>query len=428
VPLQPTLPPEGVYGEVEQDFIDLQPPGLWPENQDSNFGQVRKVVTDVIQDCVDEINDLSLEAFVATADDYLSWWEEIVRVPIAPAGKTLTERRTVAGARLHYGAFTRARLRQIVESFLLPTFGEAVTLTSGGVALTGGGVPLYSGATDMTGAYRIYEDVRNYAYEVWIKNTFSPNVSALLKEFQRVTPAGITVTVDNSKANVLDYFRTVRNKQPVAYYRMGTPSGAQDLSGYGNNAGTTVGTTTVAGLLHAAVAGSQGHEALDFDGVDDYMSSTHQPQLSLGDNFTVEAWIRIDALPASGQGGTILRKAGNVHLYIDQFGRVVFTDDADYNYILTNALSVGTVYHVVARRRAGLREVWINGVRNHATDFGEGANAPAASSSLPLYIGSHGASYFFNGVIDEVAIYNRVLSDAEVLENYRTGTNIQQAY
>lgn len=195
MPLQPTLPAEGTYTEVEKDFIDLQPPGLWPENQDSNFGQVRKVITDIVQECVDEINHLSAEAYIATADEYLGLWEEIVHVPISPAGKTTTERRTIAGPRLHYGAFTRTRRREIVESFIIATFGESVALTSSGVELTSGGVPLYSGTFSLTGTYNIVEDVENFSYDVRILDTVTVDADALEKELERITPAGISFTI-----------------------------------------------------------------------------------------------------------------------------------------------------------------------------------------------------------------------------------------
>lgn len=422
--IQPTVPAEGAYTEAELAFIENSPPDLWPENQDSNFGQIRKVVTDIVQALIDQIDLFSDESFPATSTNYLSLWEEALNVPIAPSGKTTDQRRTVVAPRLVHGLFTRQRIKDTVEGFITPTFGTAIAFDSFGVAMSAAGVPLLSGSSSLVGAYAIYYDPRNFSYEVWIKNTITPDVASLTKELQRFTPAGVTVAVDNTKANVLDYRKMVKNDQPVWYSQFA--GDAVDATGYANN-GTLVNPPTALaspGLLVAT--GNDDSAAWDFDGVNDNITVPHAAQLNVNDNFTLEAWIRPDAIPGAGTWYTILRKQGSFHLMLNSAGQILFTDDADANYIQSNALAVGQTYHIVARRRSGYRSLRINNVENVSTDYGENSLSPAANTTNIVRIGSYdGASQFFNGVIDEPAIYNYVLSDAQVAAHYNAGKNIQ---
>ena len=60
-----------------------------------------------------------------------------------------------------------------------------------------------------------------------------------------------------------------------------------DTSGNSNN-GTIHGATWTGGILSGS--------ALDFDGVDDYMSVPHSPELNPSSAVSVEAWVKPDAL------------------------------------------------------------------------------------------------------------------------------------
>jgi hypothetical protein len=415
---QPTLLPEGTYTDAELAFIELSPPGLWPENQDSNFGQTRKVLMDIVQSCIDEIDHLGEEMFVSTASEYLSLWEDIVRVPIAPVGKTDAQRRAIIKPRLQYGPFTRSRVRSIVEGFIMPTFGDALSFTPSGLSLSAGGLSMLSGVSSLVGAYRVYEDVRAYAYAVWIKSSITPDIPSLLKELQRVTPAGIAVTIDNSKANALSYFRTVRNKQPVWYSRL--DGNANDASGYGNN-GTLVGAPPAVaspGLLVAT--GNDDTAAYDLDGATQYMTIPHAAQLNVGNQFSLEMWVRGDS---GGAVGRLYDKGtGTLSLYTDSGGVYLQSRAVANIAVSTIALTAATVYHLVVTYDGVNAKIWINAVDR------TGAVTPQVltDTATVARVGANQAGgEFFNGPIDEVALYNEVLTPAQVLENYNAGKNIQ---
>lgn len=191
----PAIPAEGTYSNVELSFIEKSPPGLWPENQDSYFGQLRKVICDEIQSWVDLMMTLYQEMFPATAGSYISLWEEEVGLPVAPTGKTLQDRRTLVQPRRYYGPFTRGRRNAIIEQYILPTLGgDAATLTPGGLDLSAG-VPLYSGVSSLTGTYAVVESVTTFSFTIRIKNTITPDEAGLRKELDRVVPAGLSYSI-----------------------------------------------------------------------------------------------------------------------------------------------------------------------------------------------------------------------------------------
>lgn len=418
--LQPTLPAEAAYTDAEIAFIDLSPPGLWPDNQDSNFGQFRRVVTDITQACIDKVDRLSDEMFIATAVDYLSLWEEMTGIPVAPVGKTDADRRVILTPQVRYGPFTRARLKAMVEKYLVLTFGAAASFTPSGIPLTAGGVPLFSGVSSLTGAYRIYEDVRNFSYEVWVVSSLTPDIASLTKELNRVTPAGITVTFDNSHADVLDYARTVKNKQPVWFSRLS--GNANDVSGYANN-GTVNGAPAALaspGLLVNPAGGSSA--GYDFDGVNDYISVPHVAQMNVGDTFSLEAWVKFDALTGNPR---IVSKGGSaMELYVTATGELRLQQPFTAVILAhgANLLTTGVTYHIVATKDGAARKLYVNGVDVTVLD----SNVTLVDNSNALEIGrlNGSASNWLDAKIDEVGYYNTVLSPAQVLENYNTGRDI----
>lgn len=422
---QPTLPPEGLYGEIERLFIEESPPGLWPENQDSNFGTIRRIITLPLQDASDEMTTIFNERFIDTAVALLTLHENQVNLPAGNALKSLAQRRADIKTRKKKGAFTRVRRDNIIRDFINATYGTSLQLGPDGLVLDAGGLALFSDASGPYQAlFRVYEDIRNFSYEVWIRNDVTPDLVGMLRELKRITPAGISFAItEKATAALLSYFRAVRTKQPVGYYRLDSLAFGQDDSGYGNT-GTANGggplALAIPGLLHANVddnAAGVGNGAADFDGVDDYISVPHAAQLNVGDIFSLEAWVRPDVL----QLGTILSKGTNgFHLRMTAAGLIELVKEGVAVIVAsTVALVAGTTYYVVATKNGAVVKLWINAVDRTGTV----TNQTIVNTSSILAIGrrSDSATEFFNGVIDEFSVYNFPLTAAEVLNNYNTG-------
>lgn len=196
---QPQLPAEQEFYPLEELFIAESPPNLWPTNQNSNFGSVRRVFCGELQAGVDILTALFLERFVATASGYLSRYERELGLPINPVGLTVQMRRTRIARRMSVGTFTRTARREIVESFIeeVQSLGAPTELLPPGIALTGGGVTLYNegviGSIDQY--YTITEYVTEFRYTVTIDSDVAIDQEALQRDLEHFTPAGINFNI-----------------------------------------------------------------------------------------------------------------------------------------------------------------------------------------------------------------------------------------
>ena len=202
------------------------------------------------------------------------------------------------------------------------------------------------------------------------------------------------------------------------------------------------------GTLSSGVSFGAGRagRAFVFDGTSGYVEIPHQASLDPGTNsFTVEAWIQ-----TTNQSGTILSKyecggncpsgnADSVYLLGMNSGvpyawiRNHSTDGSVANGVgSSSSVADGLWHHVVVVRdqAAGMLLFYVDG-----TLAGSVATVGATSGSLtnddgepdPLVIGAHVAAGqytktdFFHGKIDEVSLYLRALSPAEIAAVYNAG-------
>ena len=188
---------------------------------------------------------------------------------------------------------------------------------------------------------------------------------------------------------------------------------AADASGNGHT-GTLVGGPTWAPT--GRVGG-----ALDFDGVDDGVEVTNAPALGSPATLTLAAWINSrDPIGNTSQlvlgkysntsaGPYMLRLNGNRRLRFRAGGAVLTTGN-----VITAA---NAWYHVVATYDGSQLRVYVNG----AEVASRSAGAPQADNGLKLTIGrySDGGSPF-NGLLDDIRLYSRALSAAEILSLFDT--------
>ncbi|MDP8217331.1 MAG: LamG-like jellyroll fold domain-containing protein [Candidatus Theseobacter exili] len=154
-------------------------------------------------------------------------------------------------------------------------------------------------------------------------------------------------------------------------------------------------------------------DALEFDGVDDYINCGSDATLSFTDKLTLEAWIRPDS---GSPEEAIVYKEGTYRLYINTDNKLVgsiyysgdWHDVTSASSIVKNSSTwthVSLIYDKDEGTGAELK-LYINGhnvaTANHTNSI--------ASSVNNLYIGYDGTNnqYPFNGVIDEVRVSNNV--------------------
>jgi len=215
---------------------------------------------------------------------------------------------------------------------------------------------------------------------------------------------------------------------------------ARDIAGT-NNGSLMAGTTASA----PGVVGTGFH----FNGTNDYVQVLDSPGFHLT-NFTVETWVKFDKLDTPSSGPTVGQQylvfKQNTHAtYFEGFGLIkdrtisaggfaespvkgdVFLLEATSGTNTIEAtgvtlISTGVWYHVAAERGTNFLRLYVNGnLDAQATiDF------PQEYGTLPLYFGSSGQSYWdckLGGSLDEVSLYNRVLSSNEVAAIYQAGSS-----
>ena len=198
----------------------------------------------------------------------------------------------------------------------------------------------------------------------------------------------------------------------------------KDASGYGNH-GTIYGDAYfVDDTPHNIVGQGVGRYALSFDGEDDYVDFASVPT-SVIDNWSMEAWINPANLNqlgiavsngydngATGDGysfgvGNGAAAAGNKLTGL--FSGVAWLDSG---YTFPNA---NQWYHVVMLRASGVTKFYVSGIQTPNTF------TTAPKTSTQFRIGSQTSIRYFKGLIDEVRIYNRALSAAEIQKHYAEG-------
>ncbi len=213
----------------------------------------------------------------------------------------------------------------------------------------------------------------------------------------------------------------------VGYWSFDEGSGdtAHDYSGNGNNA-----------KINGAVwtTGVSGH-ALSFDGLDDYVNIGNDESIKPNLPITISCWIV--ALNYTDYGNIFLND--KMHWPEAYYGVSLCFNTSNPTKTIaitygdggagpshrrtktgTTQLSLGVWYHVVGVIRGATdMDIYINGRNDGGTYFGSGGSIKYSDS--PGYIGQCGygySGYFFPGYIDEVRIYNRALSAAEIESLY----------
>lgn len=205
----------------------------------------------------------------------------------------------------------------------------------------------------------------------------------------------------------------------IAYYPFSR--NANDESGHGHH-----------GVVHGAILVSDRfgvpNSAYNFDGIDDYIEIPDDDELDLTPNLTISAWILQKNIRSEAYRIVDKETAGTADGYhLDTYGLAL------PNCLRTcgrQCVSANTAYtlhewhHVVLIISGVTATFYLDG----KPDGGGSIKGEVQVNSLELFIGgahvgcdnSCGTREFFNGIIDDVSLYNQALSEAEVQRLYNT--------
>ena len=233
--------------------------------------------------------------------------------------------------------------------------------------------------------------------------------------------AATSATASFASASTTGYAATVAGDGPVGYWRLGEASGTTAADVNGTHPGTYVNGPALGQL---SLLNSDANTSVSFDGVNDHVRVPDAPDLRLGSVFSLEAWIRPTALPATGAWATIVTKPEAYSLQFNgQRLELTVIQNGTRKRLLapTGAVTTGHTYHVVGTYDGATQCLYVNG---NLVASG-GLVGPATATTSPLRIGSwSGTKEFFTGWIDDVAVYNKALSGTQVSSHYAAGNGV----
>jgi hypothetical protein len=220
------------------------------------------------------------------------------------------------------------------------------------------------------------------------------------------TSAAVTVTVNNTA-----------NAGLVAAY------------GFEEGTGSTVGDSTTNGLngtISAATwvtAGKYG-KALSFNGTSALVTVADAAALRLTIGMTLEAWVRPAAASTNWSTALLKERPGGLSYALYAFDGAnkppagyVNVGGSDRNATGTSVLSLSAWTHLAATYDGSAVRLYVNG----AQAASRAQTGTITSSTSALRIGGNAVwGEYFNGLIDEVRIYNRALTAAEITQDMNT--------
>ena len=204
----------------------------------------------------------------------------------------------------------------------------------------------------------------------------------------------------------------------IGYWNMDETSGTtlKDSSGKNRNA-TLQNTSAMAGIT------GQINGALDFNGTDTFAVVPHNSELVLTDQATIALWVNPRGFGGGNGYGRIIRKGINYDMILlgSSQAPVFFgVNKAAYSGPNTS-VELNTWQHFVFTFKKGVVQFYKNG-----QPLGNPINGTlAAGTTDALVIGNYGADLsiarVFDGLMDDLGLWNRALRADEVLGIYNNG-------
>ncbi|HWC29074.1 MAG TPA: LamG-like jellyroll fold domain-containing protein, partial [Dehalococcoidia bacterium] len=206
------------------------------------------------------------------------------------------------------------------------------------------------------------------------------------------------------------------------------PAGLVAAYGFNETSGSTVGDAsgsnnngTISGATRTA-SGRYGR-ALSFDGSNDRVNINDSASLDLTSGMTIEAWVRPTTF--SGWETVIMKeRPGNLvyalygHSDLDRPWAEIGRSAGQVKTMGTAALAANTWTHLAATYDGSMLRFYVNGVQ--VSSIATTGNIMTSTGALRIGGNAVWGNEYFAGLIDEVRIYNRALSAAEVQSDMNT--------
>lgn len=160
--------------------------------------------------------------------------------------------------------------------------------------------------------------------------------------------------------------------------------------------------------------------SLDFDGTDDYVDCGNDPSLDNENALTIGVWIKTSG--TTDEAGIVTKGTGvdvddgialRIRLGIPAFSALKKDDSGYWDLFTGTSVLDGEWHYVVGTFNTTSMKRYLDGELEQEMTTGQ----PYLISSVnaKIGIGGHGAGAYFNGIIDDVTIWNDALTSEEVL-------------
>lgn len=209
----------------------------------------------------------------------------------------------------------------------------------------------------------------------------------------------------------------------VSYWKLDETSETTASDSYDANNGANYGAT----INQPGQVGT----AYSFDGVDDYVDFGSPTDFDLTTG-TVEFWVKfnsISGIQAIFNKDTSGWNDGDFGVWINRqhcpANKIcAYSQDAEVYAAADLVAQTGVWYYVAVTFTPTQMIMYIDGEAQSKT---AGNNDGMKYADAPVRLGAWGVGgYYFNGVIDEVAVYNRVLTPDEIEQHHINGLNNEQ--
>jgi len=224
------------------------------------------------------------------------------------------------------------------------------------------------------------------------------------------------------------YVDVVQADNPHGYWRLGEGSGTTAYNQVGYPTGENGTYLNTPALATTGIPGAGGDTAVNFDGSNDFVRilDSHDPT-----DYALEAWVNVDTLPAAWANFVMRTDSGELNAFSHILQVLSDGTFRHYTYasggksVDSTTLAVpGQWYHVVGvfhpgTSGTGYMSIYVNGTREGHSP-GTFSN-PWAGGDRWLLADSHAAGPYFDGTIDEAAVYHDVLAESDIQEHYAVG-------
>ncbi len=220
-------------------------------------------------------------------------------------------------------------------------------------------------------------------------------------------------------------------KSMVAYYKFDEGNGATAYNS-GNGGSSLNGTFGTGSSAPTWLNEGKLGKALSFNGISNYYNINDpgtNSSLDLTDNLTISAWVKKNQdsnysvlIDKSYSNAWSWYLHGNGSMQIDAMVNGTYV--SGWVLTSTNIFKRDIWQHIVWTYDGVTAKIYVNGSKQNITQ--KSNTGPLGINNSPIKVGIRSDNYGpFNGLIDEVKIYNYALTDEEVKQDYNAGSAIQ---